>query len=150
MPLYRDIADCLFTDTDENEYEITGVSAIQVSRGGKRISHAADDDSHLTLVDSTDHTTTVIVYLKNIGQAVGSEGAGAQAPPLGVSGSLTFTVKTGDGGSDLSFQLGDSSNTFARFMGGGGQPKHADVECGASMKFRGYCPDGDTCPLSSS
>jgi hypothetical protein len=148
--LYRDISSCTWTPTGGAALAINQVSSIQVNRGGTRIASSADDLKRQSLVDSTDHATTVVVNLKNFPKAVGNIGAGAKAPVRGAAGVLQFTVESADGGSAITFSLGDGANTFARFMGGSATPKHADVESGASMTFRGYCPDGDVCPLSTS
>ena len=147
MALYKDIISVVFTDTEDNEYAIDQVVAIQVGRGGSRIQHAADDDRHITYVDMVDHTSTVTVFTKDFILAVGEEGAAGVAIPRGTAGSLTFVVKTADGGANKTFTFGDNVNTFCRFMGGGGNPKHASIESDGTLKFRGYCPDGDTAPL---
>jgi hypothetical protein len=150
MALYRDISSCVFTDSDENEFTFDGVVAVELSRSGKRLAAAADDQQRPRIVDSTDHTSAAVVYLKNFPQAVGATGAGAEAPAIGAYGTLVVVVKSAEGGGNLTFVLGDNANTFARFMGASANPKHADIDAAAVMRFRGFCPAGDTCPLAQS
>jgi hypothetical protein len=150
MALYRDIVSCVFTDSDENEFAFDGVVAVDIQRGGKRLAASADDNQRPEIVDSTDHTSGATVYLKNFPQAVGATGAGAKAPARGTYGSLAVEVKSASGGGNITFTLGDGANTYARCMGGGAHPKHADVDAAASIRFRGFCPAGDTCPLAQS
>ena len=156
MPLFKDIVagSCIFTDTDENEYTFDEVQAVQITRGGKELSSAdADDFQHSTLEDSSDHTVDVTLYLKNLVEAVGGGLLGMEqgtaCPPIGAAGSLAFTVKTAEiGGSDLPVAVGDGTNTYVRRMNGAGHPLHADVNCAGMLHFSGFCPVGDTDPLS--
>jgi hypothetical protein len=146
--LYREVADVTYTPEGGSAIAINQISGISLSRGGTRIASSADDMKRQSLVDSTDHTSTIIIYLKNFPKAVGSVGAGAKAPVRGTRGVLAFTILSADGGADRPMQLGDAANTWARFMGGGANPKHADIEAAATMTFRGFCPAGDQCPLA--
>ena len=74
--LFRDIVSCTWTPTGGAALTIQQVSGVSFARGGTRIASSADDMKRQSLVDSTDHTTTVVVYTKNFPKAVGNAGYG--------------------------------------------------------------------------
>jgi len=150
VALYRDIVSCTFTDENDSEFAFDGVVAVDISRGGKRLAASSDAKKRPSVVDSTDHTSSVTVYLKNFPEAVGAGGAGAEAPALGAYGTLVVVTKNAATAAAKTFVLGDNSTTFARRMSSSGAPKHADVDAAAQIHFRGFCPAGDTCPLAQS